>query len=92
MNVAQIMRQYQYPTTTSETKQQLPTVMSSSPLSQIAGLGGLLASGTQTPSGWLNQLGGFIGKQFGGSGSGYGEGFEDNATITMPGSTTPNVI
>jgi len=67
MNVAQIMRQYQYPTTTSETKQQLPTVMSASPLSQIAGLGGLLASGTQTPSGWLNQLGGFIGKQFGGS-------------------------
>ena len=65
MNVAQIMRQYQYPTTTSETKQQLPTVMSASPLSQIAGLGGLLASGTQTPSGWLNQLGGFIGRQFG---------------------------
>lgn len=90
LNVAKIMQGYQYPTTVSETKEELPTVMSSSPLSQIAGLGTMLASGTQTPSGWLNQLGGWIGKQFPGDGTtGYGEGLQDNANITIPTINTP---
>ena len=56
VNVSNLLRGYQFPTTTSETKQQLPTVMSSSPLTQIAGLSSLLASGTQTESGWLNRI------------------------------------
>lgn len=88
LNVAKIMQGYQYPTSVAETKQELPTVMSASPLSQIAGLGTMLASGTQTPSGWLNQLGGWIGRQFPGDG-GYGEGLQDNANITMPTINTP---
>ena len=90
LNVAKIMQGYQYPTSVAETKEELPTVMSSSPLSQIAGLGTMLASGTQTPSGWLNQLGGWIGRQFPGDGTtGYGEGLQDNANITMPTINTP---
>ena len=53
MNVAQIMRQYQYPSTTSETKQALPTIMGSSPLSQIAGLGSLINAAYPTGGGGL---------------------------------------
>lgn len=56
LNVNKIMQGYQYPTTTSETKEEIPTTMSSSPLTQIAGLGSLLASGTQSESGWLNKI------------------------------------
>jgi len=43
-NIAEIMRGYQYPTTVSETKEELPTVMSPSALSQIAGLGTLVGA------------------------------------------------
>lgn len=56
LNVAEIMRGYTYPTTSQETAESLPTVIGSSPLSQIAGLGTLLASGTQSDSGWLNKI------------------------------------
>ena len=56
MNVGKIMQGYQYPTTISETKEEIPTTMSSSPLTQIAGLGALLSSGTQSESGWLNRI------------------------------------
>jgi hypothetical protein len=56
LNVAEIMRGYTYPTSSTETAETIPTVMSSSPLQQIAGLGSLLASGTQTESGWLNKI------------------------------------
>lgn len=44
VNVSNLLRGYQFPTTTSETKQQLPTVMSSSPLSQISGLASLIGA------------------------------------------------
>jgi len=62
MNVAQIMRQYQYPSTTSETKQALPTTMGLSPLSQIAGLGTLIGSAfpVDPKTGKTSGLGGFI--------------------------------
>ena len=40
-NVAEIMRGYEYPTTIEKTEEQLPNVLSPSPLSQIAGLGTL---------------------------------------------------
>lgn len=56
LNVNKIMQGYQYPTTVSETKEEIPTTMSSSPLTQIAGLSSLLASGTQSESGWLNKI------------------------------------
>ena len=62
MNVAQIMRQYQYPSTTSETKQALPTIMGSSPLSQIAGLGSLIGAIDKSA------VGGILGKIFSDSG------------------------
>lgn len=62
MNVAQIMRQYQYPTTTSETKQTLPTTMGLSPLSQIAGLGTLIGAIDKSA------IGGILGKIFSDSG------------------------
>ena len=66
MNVAQIMRQYQYPTTTSESKQVLPTIMGSSPLSQIAGLGSLIGAAfpTDPKTGKIGGLGGFLGGLF----------------------------
>ncbi|NBW22360.1 MAG: hypothetical protein EBR82_81860 [Caulobacteraceae bacterium] len=70
MNVAQIMRQYQYPATTSETKQVLPTIMGSSPLSQIAGLGSLIGAAfpTDPKTGKTTGLGGFIRDMFKSSG------------------------
>lgn len=43
-NVAQILRGYQYPMTTAETKQTLPGSYAPSPLQQIAGLGTLVGS------------------------------------------------
>ena len=54
------MRGYTYPTTTTETYKGPANVYGPSPLSQIAGLGSLLGSGFNSPSGWGNQLlGGF---------------------------------
>jgi hypothetical protein len=61
-NVAQIMRGYTYPTTQTETKQQLPSAYPPSPLQQIAGLGSLLGSGFNTQAGWGNQLAGLLNK------------------------------
>jgi hypothetical protein len=43
-NVAEIMRGYNYPTTVSETKEELPTQLSPSVMSQIAGLGTLVGA------------------------------------------------
>lgn len=43
-NVAAIMRGYQYPMTTAETKEVLPSSFAPSPLQQIAGLGTLVGS------------------------------------------------
>jgi hypothetical protein len=43
-NVAQIMRGYQYPMSTAETKETLPGAFAPSPLQQIAGLGTLIGS------------------------------------------------
>lgn len=55
-NVAQIMRGYTYPTTTSEIYKGPANVYGPSPLSQIAGLGSLIGSAFNSPSGWGNQL------------------------------------
>lgn len=44
LNVAEIMRGYQYPTTVDETKEELPTNFSPSALQQIAGLGTLVGA------------------------------------------------
>ena len=55
-NVAQIMRGYTYPTTQTESKQQLPSAYPPSALQQISGLGALLGSGFNSSSGWGNQL------------------------------------
>jgi hypothetical protein len=43
-NVAQILRGYTYPTTVTETKEQLPSAYQLSPLQQVAGLGTLVGS------------------------------------------------
>jgi hypothetical protein len=64
-NVAQILRGYTYPTTTSEKALQPPPAFAPSPLQQLTGLGALIGSGTQTPSGWGNRLFDFLGKQMG---------------------------
>ncbi len=45
-NVAQIMRGYQYPMSTQETKETLPGSFAPSPLQQIAGLGTLIGAGS----------------------------------------------
>lgn len=73
-NVAQLMRGYTYPTTTTETYKGPANIYQPSPLAQIAGLGSLLGSGFSSQSGWGNQLAGLLGKLFGEgpSPSGYG--------------------
>jgi hypothetical protein len=43
-NVAQILRGYQFPMSTAETKETLPSSFAPSPLQQIAGLGTLIGS------------------------------------------------
>lgn len=64
-NVAQIMRGYTYPTTTTETYKGPGNIYQPSPLSQIAGLGALLGSGVnKSGTGWLEQIGGFLGGLF----------------------------
>lgn len=55
-NVSKLLQGYQVPTSTEEKKQALPGAYPPSPLSQIAGLGSLLGSGFNSPSGWGNQL------------------------------------
>ena len=64
-NVAQILRGYTYPTTVSEKALQPPPAFAPSPLQQLTGLGALIGSGTQTPSGWGNRLFDFLGRQIG---------------------------
>jgi len=44
LNVAEIMRGYTYPTTSTETAETLPTTFAPSPLQQIAGLGTLVGA------------------------------------------------
>ena len=68
-NVAQLMRGYTYPTTTTELYNGPANAYGPSPLSQIAGLGALLGSGFNTPSGWGNRLIDLVGKVFSGSSS-----------------------
>jgi hypothetical protein len=63
-NVAQIMRGYTYPMTTTESKQQLPSAYPPSALQQIAGLGSLLGSGFNSSSGWGNRLTDWASKLF----------------------------
>lgn len=84
-NIAQILRGYTYPTTTTETYKGPANAYQPSPLAQIAGLGALLGSGFSSSSGWGNKLFGGIAdifKGLGGNpaglsynpGSGYGTG------------------
>lgn len=90
-NVAQILRGYQFPTQTNETKQVLPGSYGNSPLQQIAGLGSLVGSGFASPSGWGNQLFSWLGNKLSSSsspnadmygnpiGAGGSSGYLDNA-------------
>ena len=55
-NIAQILRGYTYPTTTTETYKGPASSYGPSPLSQIAGLGALLGSGFSSSSGWGNKF------------------------------------
>ena len=105
-NVAALLRNYQYPTTTTETYKGPGTVYGPSTLQQIAGLGSLVGAAfpVDPKTGQLTGIGtkvisgasDLLGKIFGGSSgtssgtSGYGEGLQDNANITMPGSTPYN--
>jgi hypothetical protein len=65
-NAAQLMKGYTIPTSTTETfKGPIAGVYANSPLSQVAGLGTLLASGTNAKgTGWLDKA---IGAAIGGS-------------------------
>jgi hypothetical protein len=66
-NVAQILRGYTYPTVTTEKYDGPAASYGPSILSQIGGLGSLLASGTNSKdTGWLDKALGFVGKQFSG--------------------------
>jgi hypothetical protein len=67
-NVAQILRGYQYPMTTAETKETLPGAFAPSPLQQIAGLGTLVgASFNSKGTGAGDRLFDFIGIKLGSS-------------------------
>jgi hypothetical protein len=67
-NASQLLKNYTIPTTSTETyKGPMAGVYANSPLSQVAGLGTLLASGTNAKgTGWLDKA---IGSAFSGSGS-----------------------
>ena len=63
-NVAALLRGYTYPTVTTETYKGPATSYGPSILSQIGGLGSVLASGTNSKdTGWLDKLTGWIGKK-----------------------------
>ena len=64
-NVAQILRGYTYPTTTSKVYEGPANVYGPSPLSQIAGLGTLVGAAFGGPQSAGNRLFDFIGRQFG---------------------------
>jgi hypothetical protein len=78
-NVAQILRGYQFPMSTAETKEQIPGAFAPSPLQQIAGLGTLVgASFNSKGTGVGDRLFDFIGSKLnnpggGGSNSGFVE-------------------
>ena len=64
-NVAQILRGYTYPTVTTEKYDGPASSYGPSVLSQIGGLGSLLASGVNSKdTGWLDKALGFVGNQF----------------------------
>ena len=69
-NVAQIMRGYTYPTTTSREAFGPANVYGPSPLSQIAGLGTLVGAAFGKEGAIGNRLFDWVGKQIGGGGSG----------------------
>lgn len=71
-NVAQILRGYTYPTTTTETYKGPASSYGPSPLSQVAGLTSLLASGFNKDTNWGNRLIDWIGKKLSESGSSTG--------------------
>lgn len=64
-NVAQILRGYTYPTTTSKVYEGPAQAYGPSPLSQIAGLGTLVGAAFGNPQAAGNRLFDFIGRQFG---------------------------
>ena len=67
-NVAQILRGYTYPTVTTEKYDGPASSYGPSILSQIGGLGTLVASGSNsTGSGWLDKAGTFISNQLSGT-------------------------
>lgn len=68
-NIAQILRGYTYPTTTSKVYEGPAQSYGPSPLQQVAGLTSIIGSGFNTPSGWGNRLTDWINKQFGSSSS-----------------------
>ena len=64
-NVAQILRGYTYPTVTTEKYDGPASSYGPSVLSQIGGLGSVLASGTNSKdTGWLDKALNFVGNQF----------------------------
>lgn len=63
-NVAQLMRGYTIPTTSTEKYSGPAAAYGPSPLAQISGLGTLLGSGFNTNSGWGNKLFGKVGDLF----------------------------
>jgi hypothetical protein len=66
-NVAALMRGYTYPTTVTEEYEGPASSYGPSILSQIGGLGSLLASGTNAKdTGWLDKLTGWIGNKVAG--------------------------
>jgi hypothetical protein len=67
-NVAQILRGYTYPTVTTEKYDGPASSYGPSILSQIGGLGSLVASGTNSKdTGWLDKLGNKVGSVLSGS-------------------------
>lgn len=73
-NVAQILRNYQFPTTTSETYKGPASAYGPSTLQQIAGLGSLVGAAFPVDkAGNIGGLGGLLGKVFGGASSQFPE-------------------
>jgi hypothetical protein len=86
LNVAEIMRGYTYPTTSTETAQTLPTTFAPSPLQQIAGLGTLVGAAFPSGGGGIgSKIIGGIENIFGGIGSG---GWGSLGSLTGGGTPT----
>jgi len=86
-NVADLLRGYQFPLESEETAQSLPTVMGSSPLAQIAGLGTLVGAVDKSAGG------GLLSKLFSGVGANVPTGYTSwNQYFdlnSVPGGETP---